>query len=144
MMEQLRCFGTVAFLAVSASACSFSADAASDDPASCPIYETRDWNAFIEPVDTGEAPYVLQVAGTVDLPNPSYEVAFRPGPMDRRRPPALTIFLDAKAGDGAALQVIDQRMVEYRFETPISNFRAVRIVCGDRLLAEISDASLAE
>jgi len=144
MMEQLRRFRTVAFLAVSASACSFSADAASDDPASCPIYETRDWTALIESVNAGEAPYVLQVAGTVDLPNPSYEVAFRPGPMDRRRPPALTIFLNATAADGAALQVIDQRMVEFRWETRVSNFRMVRVVCGDRLLAEISDVSVAE
>ncbi len=140
-MEQLRRLGAVAFLAIGISVGSFSADAASDNPASCPIYETRDWTAL---VDKGEAPYVLQVAGTVDLPNPSFEVEFRPGPMDRRRPPALTIFLDANASGGAASQVIDQRMVEFRFETPIRNFRAVRIVCGDRLLAEISDVSLAE
>ena len=143
MLDRLRGF-TLTLFAVGASACSFTADAASDDPPSCPIYETRAWAASVEATDTGAKPFTLQVRGTVDLPNPSYEITFRPGPMDRRQPPGLTILLDAKAAEGVALQVIDQRQVEFGLETHVSDFHTVRVVCGERVLSEFSNVSVAD
>lgn len=110
---------------------------ASED--NCPFYETRDWTVLIEQIETGDQPYRLLIDGIVDAPNPTYETTFRPGPIDRRLPPAFTVFLEAKSAGGATIQVIDQRPVSFRWETAIRLFRSIRVVCGERVLVEFSD-----
>ncbi len=115
-----------------------SAEEQAEDEA-CPIYETRDWTASIEPTASGDKPYDLVINGVVDLPNPSYEMAFRTGPMDRRLPPAFTVFLDAKSAGGIGIQVIDPRPVSFQWQTAITTFRSIRVVCGERVLVEFEN-----
>lgn len=110
----------------------------------CPIYETRDWTASIEPAASGDQPYDLVINGVVDLPNPTYEATFRPGPMDRRLPPAFTVFLDAKSAGGMGIQVIDPRSISFQWGTAITTFRAIRIVCGERVLVEFENVEAAD
>lgn len=110
----------------------------------CPLYETRDWSVSIERSVSGEHPYQLRIDGIVDAPDPTYKTTFRPGPMDRRLPPAFTVFLDSKPSGEVAIQVIDSQPVSFRWDTAIGSFRAVRVVCDERVLIEFSDVEAAD
>lgn len=121
-----------------------SSGAASADDENCPLYETRDWTVSIERVGSGDRPFHLLIDGIVDAPNPTYETMFRPGPMDRRLPPAFTVFLDAKSTGGVGIQVIDQRPVSFQWETAIRSFRLIRVVCGERVLVEFTDVEASD
>jgi len=128
---------TLITLCLTACAANSAEEQAGDD--ACPIYETRDWIASIKQASSGDKPFDLLITGVVDLPNPSYETTFRPGPMDRRLPPAFTVFLDAKSTGGIGVQVIDPRPVSFQWQTAITSFRSVSVVCGERVLVEFEN-----
>lgn len=123
------------------SACAANSAEEQADGDGCPLYDTRDWSASIEAAASGDHPYTLSVNGIVDAPNPNYETNFRPGPMDRRLPPAFTIFLDAKSSGGIGIQVIAPRPVSFAWGTAITNFRSIRVVCGERVLVEFENVT---
>ena len=102
---------------------------------SCPVMESRNWNAWIDRV--GETEASLNVTGEVDLPTPGYKVEWQSGILDRRKPPAQRISISFVPPEGIVAQVITPTEVNFTMPSPILEYRSVTIYCGDKLLAEI-------
>lgn len=105
----------------------------------CPAYETRNWRAWIEPINNATGRGQLNITGQIDLPSPGYSINLTLGPMDRRHPPSLRINVAAIPPDDAALAVISSEDVSYSVETPVLHYRSIHILCGERQLAELLD-----
>ncbi|MEM1420917.1 MAG: hypothetical protein AAF661_06600 [Pseudomonadota bacterium] len=108
-----------------------------DATASCPVIDSRDWRAWVDAEAGGSR--VLRVSGEVDLPTPGYSAAWRLGPADRRAPPAQFLDLAFAAPDGIVAQVVTSTQVSYQGDAVYPAYRAIRIRCGDRVLAEITE-----
>lgn len=118
--------------------------AGAQSPARCPIYESRNWKAWIErPSDQIETAQ-LHLTGQIDLPTPGYEIDWQPGALDRRQPPSLRIMLTLRRPEGTTLQVIDTQDIAFQMETQIRQFRSIQILCGDRVLVEIPNVTIPE
>lgn len=132
------------FIASCLTACAASSSEEAPQAGGCPLYETRDWTASVKRSVSGDQPYQLQIDGVVDAPDPTYRTTFRLGPLDRRQPPALIVFVDSKPSGDGAIQVIDPQPVSFRWNTALRTFRAIRVVCGERLLVEFSDVEASD
>ena len=110
---------------------------------SCPVIDSRDWQAWINAMPGPDAKPMLIVIGEVDMPTPGYTIAITLGPMDRMMPPGQYLDLSATAPDGMVAQVVTPTPV--RFETPAvySEYRKIVVRCGGTLLAEITDVPTA-
>lgn len=123
------------------------AQSSSDDKNSanaCPIQESRNWHAWIDRVSGASQSSRLNISGQIDLPNPGYTVSWKSGPLDRRNPPSLRLFIETQAPEGVVAQVIDPRDVRYELETKVLHYRSILILCGDRKLGEIPDVTPTE
>ena len=56
------------------------------DNSFCPVLGSRNWHAWIDRVAEHEPR--LNIWGEVDFPTAGYQVAVKPGILDRRQPPA--------------------------------------------------------
>lgn len=105
----------------------------------CPMIDSRNWTAnMAQEASTGSG-LVLQVNGEADLPTPGYKASLAMGPLDRRNPPGLRLRLSFVAPDGPVIQVIDTQMLTFDLPTKISQYREVRVVCGNQELAVIKN-----
>ncbi len=112
--------------------------AQTEAPETCPVLESGAWTAAV----VGEpGARRLRVAGTAALPTPGWRAQFALGPQDRRLPPAQIVRLSFAPPGGVVAQVVTEERLGFEAETAIDAFRVVRIVCGDRLLAEIPNLS---
>jgi len=111
----------------------------------CPIYDSRNWHAWIDRPTQKATHYRLNIVGVVDLPSPSYEVSWVMGIMDRANPPTQRLTISARAkGEGAAIQVITPTRIEIKQESPLPAYREIVIFCGNRLLTNIYDVGLTD
>lgn len=109
--------------------------------AACPVLESRAWTAWINAMP-GQGPGAqrrLHIQGEVDLPTPGYTVSWRLGPADRRQPPAQLVDIAFKAPDGPVAQVIATEALAFETEAVYPAYRALKIRCGETLLAEITE-----
>lgn len=113
----------------------FSAFAKTED---CLIYETRNWHAWIDQGGENGGTRLI-VAGQLDLPTPGFEIAWEQGPLDRMQPPALRLRLRATPPDGMVLQAITPTDVMHKQPYDLLEYRAVIVLCGEHVLAEIFD-----
>lgn len=111
--------------------------------ADCPVIDSRDWTAWVDAEPGPDAP-TLHIRGTVELPTPGYDYAWRVGIADRALPPGQHMHLDFTAPDGMVAQVITSVDVAYEGEATYAEYRMIRVKCGDRALAEITDVPVAQ
>ncbi len=126
-------------LAVLATACQTSP--ASPTPplqtSNCPVIDARNWSAHINAMPGPNAQRSLIVAGEIDLPTPGYGVALAVGAADRSATPVQHLNLTANRPDGIVPQVVTTYPVRYDGPAIAQNYRAVRVMCGERQLAEL-------
>lgn len=109
----------------------------------CPVIASSDWQAWVNAMPGPDGPQ-LHVSGQITLPTPAYTVTLTPGPADRMAPPMQRLILTATAPDGMVASVIETTQVAFALPTQMTQFRAVAIVCGDTLLAEISPVDIVQ
>ena len=110
----------------------------------CTILESGKWHAWLDTYQQEKGFYRLNISGEVRLANPGYDLEWAVGPTDRMEPPGLNLFLSAVSKEGMHAQVITDVSVNYEMNTPISSFRHVSIVCGDKLLGQMVDVQLTD
>ena len=110
----------------------------------CPVYESRDWQAWINAMPGPNARRTLHIVGEVDMPTPGYSVRLVEGPADRAQPPGLRFRLEATPPDGMVTQVITPTEVRYAQPTPYSQIREIIIGCGDETLVKIDEVPVAQ
>lgn len=133
MIKNAAAVSSAIFLAVPAGA----------QDADCPVYETRNWHAWVDK-GAGDGGTRLIVAGQLDFPTPGYLVEWVEGPLDRMQPPAFRLRVNAIPPDGMTLQAITSEDVMYKQPNNYTEYRAVLVFCGNRLLAEIPDVKLTD
>ena len=110
--------------------------------AKCPVIDSSSWTAWVDAEPGPDAP-TLHVRGTVVLPTPGYDYAWRVGIADRALPPGQHMHLEFTPPDGPVAQVITTADVAYAGEAAYPEYRAIIIRCGDEKLAEIPDVPIA-
>lgn len=125
------------FLSLSLAACApekgVGGPSAGADSAACPVIESGDWHAWVDPPrDGGEG--MLRVRGRLDLPTPGYTVAWALGPTDRAMPPGQRIRVMLTPPDGIVAQVVTPTAIEIDAPTRLREYRTVIIGCGDTVL----------
>ncbi len=100
----------------------------------CPVIDGRRWSAHINAMPDPNAQRTLIVSGEIDLPTPGYTVSITAGPADRSAIPVQQIVLTANGPGG-----IEPQVVTTRYDGPAiaQQYRAVRVVCAGRQLAEL-------
>ncbi len=109
----------------------------------CPVIESTNWKAWINAMPGPDGPR-LHVTGDVTLPTPGYTAAWTLGPTDRAMPPGQTLNLAFAAPTDMVAQVLTTQEIAYEGEAVYSTYRVIRVVCGETLLAEITDIETAQ
>lgn len=112
--------------------------------ADCPVVENGAWTAALEPPAADEEGLQLRIRGRVQMPSPGWTAQFSLGPMDRRLPPAQVVQVRFAPPSGVAAAVIAPLDLSFSAPAQAKLYRAVRIVCGDRMLAEIKPVARVE
>ena len=86
----------------------------------------------------------LHISGEIDLPTPGYTVTLTEGISDRAMPPSQRFRLALTKPGGMVAQVVTPAPVKYQGLASSPAYRTILILCGDRLLAAISDIPIAE
>ena len=103
----------------------------------CPVIEGRNWSAHINAMPGPNAQRTLIVSGEVDLPTPGYAVSLTAGAADRSAIPVQQIVLTASGPGGIVPQVVSTYSVRYDGPAIAQQYRAVRVMCAGRQLAEL-------
>ena len=109
--------------------------------ASCPVYESRNWHAWIDQSNESSDSALLNIRGEIDLPSPGHLINIVAGPLDRRQPPSLKVLVDVLPPREPAIQVITAKNIEYSMETSILHYRSIVILCDERQLAALVNVS---
>ncbi len=112
--------------------------------ADCAVIESGNWQAWVDKMPGPDAKPTLHVTGEVVLPTPGYEITWTMGALDRRQPPAQRLKVSTTPPDGMVAQVITTVAVSYAVESPITEYRAVIVGCGDNTLATIADVTVVQ
>ncbi len=103
----------------------------------CPVIDGRNWSAHINAMPGPNAQRTLIVSGEVDLPTPGYAVSLTAGAADRSAIPVQQIVLTANGLGGIVPQVVTTYPVRYDGPAIAQQYRAVRVMCAGRQLAEL-------
>ncbi len=106
---------------------------------SCPVVENSGWKAWVNRMPGPGAAPTLIVEGQVTLPSAGYTVELKLGRADRSAIPVQQLILEASAPAGQPAQVLTPQTA--RIDTPAiaGKYKAVQIVCGGDVIAEITD-----
>lgn len=105
----------------------------------CPVVENSDWKAWVNRMPGPGATPTLIVEGVVTLPTPGFTIALKLGRADRSMTPVQQLILEATPPSGQVMQVLTPQTA--RIDTPAitGTYKAVQIVCGGDVIAEITD-----
>ncbi len=112
--------------------------------AGCPILESNKWHAWLDRYTDQEQTYRLNVVAEVTMPTPGYQFAWREGPLDRRQPPSLRLFLTPTPPEGLVTQVLSTEPLEYQSMSKNREYRSIIVVCAEEVIAEIVDVQLTD
>ncbi len=108
----------------------------------CPVIDSSDWTAWVDAEPGPDSP-TLNIRGTVTLPTPGYDYAWRVGIADRALPPGRHMQLEFTPPDGMVAQVLTSMEVSYRGEAAFDAYRMILVKCADERLAEITEVPTA-
>ena len=141
-MNSSTIFAGVAMLALGA--CATTDNPATPEPPApapnaCAVIESSDWKAWVNRMPGIGATPILIVEGQVTLPTPGYTVELKLGRADRSMVPVQQLILQTTAPSGQVMQVLTPQTA--RLDTPaiVAKYKAVQIVCGGNVIAEITD-----
>jgi len=108
-------------------------------PNACAVIESSGWKAWVNRMPGPGAAPTLIVEGQVTLPMPGYVVTLSLGRADRSMTPVQQLILEATPPSGQVMQVLTPHTA--RIDTPAigASYKAVQIVCGGNVIAEITD-----
>ena len=112
--------------------------------ASCPVVESRAWAAWVNAMPGPGATRELIATGEIVLPTPGYRATLSAGAADRSATPVQQLILDLTPPSGPVAQVLTTESVRYQGPAISMRYRAVRIMCGGQMLAEITDVPVAQ
>ena len=103
----------------------------------CDALGAEGWTARVEPHRRVDGKPAILVSGSVTLPSAGYAVSLDEGPIERTQPRALQVLLRTDGPAGPAAQAVTRYPVQavMPFDRKIA---AVRLRCGDGILAEMS------
>lgn len=128
----------LAFVLAAVTACQTAPPPAEpEQTAACPVIDSRNWSAHINAMPGPGAQRTLIVSGQIDLPTPGYTITLAAGAADRSAIPVQQIVLTATPPTGMVTQVITSADVRYEGPAIAQQYRAVRVICGGRQLAEL-------
>jgi len=110
-------------------------------PSACAVGESRDWAAWVDRMPGPGATPTLHVTGKVDVPHGGYTVTSRAGPADRSATPVQQIIVETSLQSGMHTQAITTHDVHYQGPAIAQHYRGVRVMCGGRQLAEITEVT---
>ncbi|MEX6634167.1 hypothetical protein [Hyphococcus lacteus] len=113
-------------------------------PNDCPVIASRDWQAWINAMPGPDAVRSLNVTGEIDLPTPGYEIEVIAGAADRSAIPTQRIILKATPPSGMVTQVVTPETVTYSGPVIAQQYRSIMVLCGDQMIAEITDIPVAQ
>jgi len=111
-------------------------DVASDSK--CPVIEASNFKAWRNAMP-GPGEPKLNIRGQVMFPSAGYTHELKLGILDRRRPPTQRLTLEVTAPSGPSAQVLTTQEVSGQFPALAAQYQAVTIVCGTKVLAEITE-----
>ncbi len=137
--------------AATLAACALTACAGAPEPTpvteppanACAVYESSGWAAWINSMPGPGATRTLIVTGRIVVPTPNYSATLTAGIADRSAIPVQQLNLSLSTTDGMALQVLTPLEVRYEGPAIAQHYRAIRIMCGGRVLAEITEIETA-
>ncbi|KEO90476.1 hypothetical protein EH31_10335 [Erythrobacter longus] len=138
--ERLVGLGLVASL----SACStYNAGPAPDTSSqivadACPVMEGSNFKAWLNMMPGNGEPK-LNVRGQVVFPSAGYTHELKLGILDRRQPPTQRLIIEVTAPSAPSAQVLTTQEVSGQFPALASKYQAITIVCGTKVLAEITE-----
>lgn len=106
----------------------------------CPVTESKDWQAWVNAMP-GPGEPKLNITGNVTFSKPGITALFSLGPLDRRMPPSQRIIMTAvkSAETLEATQTLSASLPALA-----KSYRSIIIVCGDDVLASITDVEIAQ
>ena len=107
--------------------------------ADCPVLDSRNWVAWINAMPGVDAKRRLHISGEVDLPTPGFVANWRLGPADRRSVPSQFVELSFDRPEGVVQQAISTETVDFVTDALFPQYASIRVRCGDRVIAEITD-----
>ena len=107
--------------------------------AECPVRESANWLAYIDRMPGPDAVPTLRIRGQVVMPTPGYSFAWREGIADRAMPPGVRYILEVSAPTEPVIQVLTPEEVAYDGPALSYGYRVIYVLCGDQVLAEITD-----
>ena len=110
----------------------------------CAVIESSNWLAWVDAMPGPDTRPTLHVTGDIVLPTPGYTISWRLGALDRMQPPGQRLVLETMRPEGMVAQVITPVAVAYAGESAITDYREVIVSCGDKVLATISDVTVAQ
>jgi hypothetical protein len=129
--------------ALALSACATPSDPSTPQPTpvACAVGESRDWAAWVDRMPGPGATPTLHVTGKVDVPHGGYTVSARAGAADRSATPVQQIIIETSVQPGMHTQAIVTHDVHYQGPAIAQHYRGVRVMCGGRQLAEITEVT---
>ena len=115
-----------------------------ESAAACPVLDSRDWTAWVNAMPGPDASATLIVEGVVDMPTPGFTFTWEAGMADRSAIPVQRLHLSAAPPDGMVAQVVTSESVRYEGPAIAKQYRGVTVMCGDAVIAEITDVTTAE
>lgn len=106
----------------------------------CPVIESKAWAAWVNAMPGPGATRELFVTGEVVLPMPGYHIALTAGATDK----SATLILNVTPPSGMVAQVLTTESVRYQGPAISMQYRGVRIMCGGKMLTEITDVPVAQ
>ncbi len=106
----------------------------------CPLANSSNWRAWLNRMP-GPGEPKLHIIGDVEYSEPGLTASFSLGLLDRRRPPSQRIMMTVQKSDGA--EEIKQS-VKADFPALADDYQSIVIVCGDDLVATVTDIEVAQ
>ena len=105
----------------------------------CDALGAEGWTARVDPGGQadGKRGRRILVSGSVTLPSAGYSVSLDKGPIERTQPRALQVLLRTDRPDAPTAQALTRYPVEAVMPYD-ETIEAVRLRCGDGILAEMS------
>lgn len=138
-MKVLKVFAAGAVAALMLTGCaSLPEESQVVEQRSCAVIESRNWEAWLNTMPGPGSTATLHVQGEIVLPTPGFDARLSAGRADRSATPSQQLNLDLTPPSGIVSQVQTTEQVSYQGPAIAAQYANVRVMCGGRMIAEIT------